>query len=236
MPDDGSGTVAVLVSGGVESGVLVATIRERFARAQPIYVRCGLRWEAVELAATRSYLAAIARPGLAPLVVLDEPIRDVYGPHWSTDGPDVPDADAPDEAVYLPGRNLLLTVKAAVWCRLRDVDALALGSLGSNPFPDSTDGFFQELESVVSRAMSGGPRLLRPFSGLRKPDVVRRGAGLPLEKTFSCIRPVDGLHCGRCNKCAERRAGFRDAGVADRTRYADRHRPTGTRGPTPCIG
>ena len=31
------------------------------------------------------------------------------------------------------------------------------------------------------------------------------GRGLPLELTFSCIAPVAGQHCGRCNKCAERR-------------------------------
>jgi 7-cyano-7-deazaguanine synthase len=221
MADEASRTVAVLISGGIESSVLVATMLDRYARVRPIYVRCGLRWEAVELAAARSYLAAIAREGLEPLVVLDEPVRDVYGPHWSTTGPEVPDAASPDEAVYLPGRNLLLMVKAAIWCRLRDVSALALGSLGTNPFPDSTDAFFRGLESVLSQAMSGGPRLLRPLAGLHKADVVRRGAGLPLEKSFSCIRPVDGLHCGRCNKCAERRLGFREAGVVDLTRYAD---------------
>lgn len=221
MADEASGTVAVLMSGGVESCVLVATMPGRHARVRPIYVRCGLRWEEVELAAARSYLAAIARAGLEPLVVLDEPVRDVYGPHWSTNGAGVPDAASPDEAVYLPGRNLLLLVKAAIWCRLRGVPALALGSLGSNPFPDSTDEFFRGLESVLSRAMSGGPALLRPLAGLHKADVVRRGAGLPLEKSFSCIRPVDGLHCGRCNKCAERREGFREAGAVDLTRYAD---------------
>ncbi len=212
---------AVLVSGGVESAVLVATMLETSDRVRPIYVRCGLRWENVELESARSFLAAIARKGLEPLVVLDEPIRDVYGSHWSTDAPDVPDADSPDEAVYLPGRNLLLTVKASVWCRLRGVSALALGSLGSNPFPDSTDVFFRDLEDVLGRALSGTPKLLRPFAGLHKPDVVRRGAGLPLERTFSCIQPVDGLHCGRCNKCAERRQGFREADVVDGTRYAE---------------
>ena len=38
------------------------------------------------------------------------------------------------------------------------------------------------------------------------------GRGLPLELTFSCISPLRGLHCGHCNKCAERQAAFRDAG------------------------
>ncbi len=56
--------------------------------------------------------------------------------------------------------------------------------------------------------MSGSPRLIRPFDRLHKNDVVLRGKHLPLHLTFSCIAPVDGLHCGECNKCAEHRWGF----------------------------
>jgi 7-cyano-7-deazaguanine synthase len=48
------------------------------------------------------------------------------------------------------------------------------------------------------------------------------GRDMPLELTFSCLAPVAGLHCGRCNKCAERQAAFRDAGIDDRTEYAER--------------
>jgi 7-cyano-7-deazaguanine synthase len=49
---------------------------------------------------------------------------------------------------------------------------------------------------------------------------MRLGRGLPLEQTFSCIRPERDLHCGRCNKCAERRHAFAEADMADPTRYA----------------
>jgi 7-cyano-7-deazaguanine synthase len=34
------------------------------------------------------------------------------------------------------------------------------------------------------------------------------------------LSPVDGLHCGKCNKCAERRNGFRTAHCFDPTNYA----------------
>jgi 7-cyano-7-deazaguanine synthase len=200
--------------------VLTADLLRHHPRVFPLYIRCGLAWENTELAAAQAFLSAIAAPGLEPLCVLEEPVRDVYGPHWSTGGADVPGAETPDDAVYLPGRNLLLTVKASVWCRLRQVNSLALGSLGSNPFPDSTPRFFEDLESVLARALHGAPRLIRPFDQLHKLDVVKRGRDLPLHLTFSCIRPVDGLHCGWCNKCAERQNGFRDADVPDRTQYA----------------
>jgi 7-cyano-7-deazaguanine synthase len=49
---------------------------------------------------------------------------------------------------------------------------------------------------------------------------MRLGAGLPLEHSFSCIEPMAGLHCGRCNKCGERKAAFRMADMNDPTCYA----------------
>jgi len=46
---------------------------------------------------------------------------------------------------------------------------------------------------------------------------------VPLELTLSCMKPRDGLHCGECSKCRERRDAFREAGIEDPTRY--RHMP-----------
>ncbi len=212
--------VAVLVSGGLDSAVLCIDLLRDFHRVTPLFVRSGLRWESVELESLRRFLDAVNSAALDPLVVLDEPIADVYGPHWSTTGNNVPGADTEDAAVYLPGRNLLLAVKAAIWCRLKGLQALALGSLGSNPFPDSTPAFFRQLEGLLSLALSGSPRLIRPFASLHKSDVIKRGRELPLNYTFSCINPMDGRHCGACNKCAERKQGFHEAGVADLTLYA----------------
>jgi 7-cyano-7-deazaguanine synthase len=210
---------AALVSGGLDSAILCVDLLRDFARVHPIYIRSGLRWEDAELAALRRFLAEVGDPRIERPVVLEEPVADVYGAHWSTAGVGVPGADTEDDAVYLPGRNLLLTVKASVWCRLRGIDALALGSLGSNPFPDSTTEFFAGLEGILNRAMGGRLRLIRPFATLHKEEVLARGRDLPLHLTFSCIDPQDGRHCGRCNKCAERKKGFRDAGMKDLTPY-----------------
>lgn len=147
------------------------------------------------------------------------PVTDLYGEHWSITGRNVPDADTPDEAVFLPGRNVLLLAKGMLWCHLRKVPALALGSLQSNPFPDATPEFFAGFKKVVNDAIDGKVEIRLPFAGLKKKAVMQRGRGLPLEHTFSCIQPHDGLHCGKCNKCAERQHAFADAGMADPTRY-----------------
>jgi 7-cyano-7-deazaguanine synthase len=167
----------------------------------------------------RRYLAALASPALRALQVLHMPVGDLYPEHWSLTGKGVPGTDSPDDAVFLPGRNVLLLSKALLWCHLHGVAEVALAPLDSNPFPDATPSFVADFEAVVNRAVVGKVRVQMPYRGLHKVDVMRRGAGLPLELTFSCIRPIDGLHCGVCNKCAERRQAFTDADLADRTIY-----------------
>jgi 7-cyano-7-deazaguanine synthase len=221
-PPDPAGPLAVLTGGGIDSAVLLAEAARAYPAVYPLYVRVGSFWEEAEEAHLRRFLDAVAGPALRPLVTLDQPVADLYGPHWSLTGEGVPAADTPDDAVYLPGRNVLLLAKPLLWCHLHAVPELATAPLGSNPFPDATAGFYDAFAAAVGRAVGGSVRVLRPYAdlGLHKPDVLRRGAGLPLRHTFSCLRPADGRHCGRCNKCAERKAGFVAAGMTDPTEYA----------------
>jgi 7-cyano-7-deazaguanine synthase len=212
--------LAVLVSGGLDSAILVGEAVRAYPAVHPLYVRTGLHWEPTELDYLRRFLEVVRSPALRPLHILDLPVRDLYGDHWSTTGENVPGADTPDDAVFLPGRNVLLLSKALLWCHLHGVPELATAPLGSNPFPDATPEFFDTFARVVSGAVSGSVRVLRPYAHLHKLDVLRRGVGMPLGATFSCIRPTNGLHCGRCNKCFERQQGFADAGMTDPTAYA----------------
>jgi 7-cyano-7-deazaguanine synthase len=211
--------LAVLVSGGLDSAILLAESARQRPAVHPLYVRFGLYWEEVELAHLRRFLEAIAAPSLRPLTVLDMPVADLYGPHWSITGRGVPGPRTPDEAVFLPGRNLFFLAKALVWCHLHQVPEAALAPLEQNPFPDATPAFFRACQDVVNQAVGGRVQVLFPFLGLSKVEVLRRGAGLPLGWTFSCIRPADGRHCGACNKCQERRVAFRAAGLSDPTEY-----------------
>jgi 7-cyano-7-deazaguanine synthase len=219
MSTAGPATLAVLVSGGLDSAVLLGEALRDAAAVHPLYVRHGLAWEATELDHLHRFLDAVACPVLRPLRVLEMPVADLYGDHWSLTGRGVPDDRSPDEAVFLPGRNVLLLAKAMLWCHLHGVPAVALAPLESNPFPDATPEFFAAYQRVVNQGIGGSVQVLRPYAGLDKVAVLRRGRGLPLGATFSCIRPAGGKHCGRCNKCGERRRAFADAGLADPTVY-----------------
>jgi 7-cyano-7-deazaguanine synthase len=212
--------IAVLASGGADSAVLVADLLRRGRTVHPIHVRFGLSWEGAEEDHLRRFLAMLTDPVPEPLVVLDVPIAPVYGSHWSVSGDDVPDDDTPDDAVYLPGRNLLLLSLPSVWCQLNGVHQIALGTLKGNPFPDATDAFFTGFSRLVEQSMEHALDVVTPFSELTKADVLELGRGLALEHTFSCIDPRDARHCGRCNKCAERRHAFASCSIEDRTDYA----------------
>ena len=222
MPDqiaDPEQPLAVLVSGGVDSAVLLGEALGLRPAVQPIYVRTGAAWEAVEFEYLKKFLDDLPRDGLMSLVVLEMPVADLYDDHWSMTGDDVPAADTADDAVYLPGRNVLLLSKALLWCHLNDVSDLALAPLAANPFPDATPSFFHAFQDAVNRAVNGCVSILYPYLNLDKIEILRRGRSLPLKHTFSCIRPQNNEHCGVCNKCFERRRAFAGAGIEDPTKY-----------------
>jgi 7-cyano-7-deazaguanine synthase len=212
--------ICVLSSGGVDSAVLLWMMSLEYPQVVPVYLRCGLVWEEIELEGLRRFTAALAEPRVREPVSLDLPMADVYADHWSITGRDVPDRDTPDEAVYLPGRNLMLLSKAAVFCATHGIGAIACGQLRGNPFPDATPEFFAGMAATAGRALGTPIRILTPLLALKKHEVIAQGWKLPLHHTFSCMSPAGRRHCGLCNKCFERRTAFAAAGVPDRTDYA----------------
>lgn len=211
--------VCVLASGGADSCVLIHELVSRFDRVLPLYVRTGLVWEGAELYWLRRFLKATARPSIRPLEVLDLPVRDLYRDHWSVTGKAVPNESSGWEEVYLPGRNLILLAKTAVFCSMQRIGAIAMGPLKTNRFADSSLEFLSQYGVMAHRALGFRLEILAPFFNLTKEDVLARGKTLPLELTFSCLNPRGVDHCGVCNKCAERSAAFSGAHMDDPTFY-----------------
>jgi 7-cyano-7-deazaguanine synthase len=219
-----SGT-AVLLSGGLDSAVLVAdeAAARGAANVQPVYVSVGLAWEAAERAMVTRLLQTTPFAGVRPLASLSVDMRDVYAAsHWAVRG--MPPAyHTPDEDVYLPGRNIVLLGKAGVFCAVASLDRIVLGTLAHNPFPDATDEFRASLARALSLGLAHDVQIAAPFAGKSKAEVTRRGyeLGVPFEFTLSCMSPVLEQHCGTCSKCRERHDAFLELGIADPTMYAD---------------
>ena len=234
--------IAVLFSGGLDSAVLAADAQRRGGVVRVFYVSVGFAWEAEELAMAARLFTRPPFSGSYEVLRFD--MNDVFPPtHWAVRG-EPPAFDTPDEDVYLDGRNVTLLSKAAVYSiraasapttpRLRRAGKatapkpairLLLGTLAGNPFPDATPAFFAAMSRALSLGLDAEIAIEAPFAALHKADVINRGIalGVPLELTLSCMQPKDGLHCGKCSKCRERRDAFREAGVEDPTKY--RHTP-----------
>ncbi len=218
---------AVLVSGGLDSAVLLAEEADRFD-VQPIYVSVGLAWERAERDALTRLLASPGIDRARPLASLTVDMRDVYAAtHWAMTG-HPPGYHTPDEDVYLPGRNVVLLGKAGVFCASAGIERLVLGTLDHNPFPDATPAFRSAMASALSLGLGRPLEIDAPYAQVGKADVIRRGIArnVPLALTLSCMNPVETrarfLHCGRCSKCRERHDAFLEAKVPDPTDYADR--------------
>jgi 7-cyano-7-deazaguanine synthase len=230
---------AVLCSAGLDSAVLLAhqaqinhdnydaSASNGAGTVVPVYVRVGLAWEDAERATLDALLASpIFARAVEPLVVLDLDMRDVYPrSHWAIRGA-APAYDTPDEDVYIVGRNIVLLTKAAIACAYRGIGRIAIGPLAGNPFPDATPEFFAAMGRALSLGLAHGIAIEAPFVAWEKSAVIARGLELqvPLERTLSCMSPVDAggawIHCGQCSKCRERRDAFAEAGVDDKTAYA----------------
>jgi 7-cyano-7-deazaguanine synthase len=216
---------AVLFSGGLDSAVLAADAA-RSGPVRALYVSVGFAWEQEERAMIARLFAAPPFAGaIAPPVDLRFDMRDVFPPsHWAVRG-QAPAFDTPDADVYLEGRNVTLLSKAAIYMARHDIARVLIGPLAGNPFPDATPAFFAAMARALSLGLGTPIAIDAPYAALHKSDVIRRGLelGVPLELTLSCMQPKDGMHCGRCSKCRERRDAFHAAGVEDPTAY--RHTP-----------
>ena len=237
-------STAVLLSGGLDSAVLVAD-EATAGEVHPIYVSVGLAWEAAEQSIVSRFLASRPSGRVRPLVSLSVDMRDVYAAtHWAVEGRP-PAYHTPDEDVYLPGRNVILLGKAAVYCAAAKVERLVIGTLAHNPFPDATPDFRAAMARALSLGLDHRLQIDAPYAQTEKADVVRRGAqlGVAFELTLSCMNPqstikstIDSevestiepairnpqsaIHCGACSKCRERHDAFVSAQVPDPTAYA----------------
>ena len=213
----------VLFSAGLDSAVLLADAASRYGSAQPVYVSVGLAWEAQERAMAELFVAALpARGRILPVAQLSLDMRDIYPPtHWAVRG-EAPGFDTPDADVYLEGRNLILLSKAAVFAARARLSPILIGPLAGNPFPDARPVFFETMAQALSLGLATELKIDAPFLAMAKEDVIRLGQSLevPFELTLSCMQPVNGMHCGRCSKCRERRDAFRATAIEDPAPYA----------------
>jgi 7-cyano-7-deazaguanine synthase len=216
----------VLLSGGLDSATTLAVARAAGYDCHALSLDYGQRHHA-ELAAAR---AVVDHLGALEHRVMRLDMGHFGGSALTDHSIAVP--ESPSEGIpvtYVPARNTIMLSLALGWAEVLDAEAIYIGvnALDYSGYPDCRPDFiagFQQLADVATkRAIEGRPiRIEAPLIHLSKAEIIRLGLGLGVDYalTVSCYQAdTMGGACGRCDSCRLRSQGFREAGVADPTRY-----------------
>jgi 7-cyano-7-deazaguanine synthase len=226
----------VLVSGGMDSAVVVAIARAQGFAVHALSVRYGQRHTSELDAAQRvaDSLGAVAHK------TVNVDLRSIGGSALTDEAITVPtDADghavgqdAPKDAIpvtYVPARNTIMLSVALGWAEVLGANDLFCGvnAVDYSGYPDCRPEFVQAFEKLANLATKAGVegagiRVHAPLQFMSKADIVREGVrlGVDFAQTVSCYQADDdGRACGHCDACRLRAEGFAVAGVADPTRY-----------------
>src|SRR6476619_7074367 len=225
MVTDSRKPAVVLVSGGMDSAVVLAMAREQGYSPYALSVRYGQRHTSELDAAAR-----VARDlGALAHKTVHVDLRSIGGSAL-TDDIDVPEAGGPGIPVtYVPARNTIMLSVALGWAEVLGASDIFCGvnAVDYSGYPDCRPEFiaaFDKLANVATKAgvEGAGIRVHAPLLRLSKAEIVREGLrlGVDFAQTVSCYRAdAEGRACGHCDACRLRAEGFTSAGVADPTRY-----------------
>jgi 7-cyano-7-deazaguanine synthase len=229
MAQDGRGKRAVvLVSGGMDSAVVLAIARARGFETYALSVRYGQRHSAELDAAARN----AASLGAVAHKVVEVDLRSIGGSALTADI-DVP--ESPSEGIpvtYVPARNTIMLSVALGWAEVLGARDLFCGvnAVDYSGYPDCRPEFiaaFERLANLATKAgvEEGGLKVHAPLIAMSKADIVVEGLrlGVDFAQTVSCYQAdAEGRACGRCDACRLRAEGFLKAGAPDTTRYQPR--------------
>jgi len=227
MSDNSPCKAVVLVSGGMDSAVTIALAREQGYQVHALSVAYGQRHNS-ELAASDRVSRML---GAVEHKTVGIDLRSIGGSALTADI-DVP-LDTVDSTVipvtYVPARNTIMLSIALGWAEVLGSSDIWCGvnAVDYSGYPDCRPAFiqaFEELANVATRAgvEGAGIRIHAPLMRMSKADIAREGKrlGVDFSATVSCYQAdTQGRACGHCDACRLRAQGFRDAGIADPTRY-----------------
>jgi 7-cyano-7-deazaguanine synthase len=217
----------VLVSGGMDSAVVVAMAREQGYQVHALSISYGQRHKS-ELAASErvsKMLGAIEHK----TVSID--LRSIGGSALTADI-DVP-LDAPGTGAipvtYVPARNTIMLSIALGWAEVLGSSDIWCGvnAVDYSGYPDCRPAFIDAFEGLANVATKAGVegaviRIHAPLMRMSKADIALEGQRLDVDfsSTVSCYKAdEEGRACGHCDACRLRAEGFREAGLLDPTRY-----------------
>jgi 7-cyano-7-deazaguanine synthase len=136
--------------------------------------------------------------------------------NYSGDSDTIPDS-------YVPFRNTIILSLAVSWAEVMDATLLYIGANheDSPGYPDCRPSYYKAFNHVIKEGTKAADiTVLTPVISMKKKEIVLKGKDLkvPFELSWSCYQSSTKA-CGKCDSCALRLRGFREAGMIDPIEY-----------------
>lgn len=203
--------VLISLSGGLDSTVLLSLLLANGDTVHAVGFSYGSKHNPFENASAKS----VADHYGVPFTLIDISSAMVgFESALLRSGGDIPEGHYEHESMkqtVVPGRNLIFASIIAGLAESKQFDAIALGVHQGDHFiyPDCRVDFIEALRETIHLSTSGKIQVLAPFLNLTKSHIVALGADLktPFELTRTCYKE-QGVACGKCGSCNERREAF----------------------------
>jgi 7-cyano-7-deazaguanine synthase len=216
----------VLLSGGLDSATVLAIARAEGYACYTLSFDYGQRHRAELLAAQQ--LSTHQQVASHKVVRLD--MGTIGGSALTDMQIDVPEEMGQGIPVtYVPARNTVFLSLALAWAEVLESCDIWIGvnAVDYSGYPDCRPAFIEAFQSMANLATRAGVEghgmtIHTPLMDMSKAQIIRRGMELGVDYglTVSCYQADSkGRACGRCDSCRLRQQGFREAGLADPSRY-----------------
>jgi 7-cyano-7-deazaguanine synthase len=223
----------VLLSGGLDSTTTLATTITEGYETYALSFDYGQRHK-IELDAARRIARALdAKEHRVAKIDMR-----IFGGSALTDDVDVPKKRSASEighgipVTYVPARNTIFLSYALALAETVGARDIFIGAnaIDYSGYPDCRPEFiaaFETLANLATKASVEGARfrIHAPLIKSSKAEIIRKALelGVDLALTHSCYDPSpEGVACGECDSCFVRLKGFREAGLEDPIRYANK--------------
>lgn len=212
----------ILLSGGMDSGVLLAWARREYTKIHGLYFDYGSKHAAQEYAMA----GKLARHYGASLHKINIPfVNELFSSSLLASGKEIPEGPYASDNIsstVVPFRNGIMLSIAVGYAENFGIKTVLIAShSGDHPiYPDCRQGFTEAMSTASQEGTFNRVTILAPFASCDKKDIAELGRkmGFDFRMTFSCYKGQD-THCGRCATCLERKTALGYEQGLDPTEY-----------------
>lgn len=217
----------VLLSGGMDSAVVAAIAQQECDKLAFLHLNYGQKTWQRELQAFKEIADFYKIPKSYQKIIDMTFLNQIGGSSLTDSSMEVTQYQGDSSEIpssYVPFRNTHILAMAVSWAEVIGFSKIYIGANheDSPGYPDCRPAYYEAFNKLIQEGTKeDNIQVITPVISMKKKEIVAQGVKLnaPLNLTWSCYSQSD-LACGKCDSCALRLRGFKEAGIEDPISYS----------------